>query len=158
LTTREEYDKRIRIERIAFDTAWDNLYPTKSEGSQITEDFLHPPPALADFIADLLREGLDAVGENVTQRHEAGDLEPGEPTFDWAMSKMMDYAQFISIRLYRIAQHMNAKYSFESMTACPCSILFDDEVDEFLKAAVRGGEPNETLPIPEDDGGSIRGG
>lgn len=138
MATRRELGFASLTDARTLQKAWEELYMqgTEEEKSSMTdEDVFHIPHGLRIVIDNILGEGIDFINDNLSQMVEDGDLESGSDAYDAAMESVLRLSRMIAARMYRIGQHLVTKLPYGNLTPCPCSVMADDELEDFLKMA-----------------------
>jgi hypothetical protein len=118
--------------------AWGELFMqgTDEEKSSMTEqDVFHIPQGLRMLIDTVLGEGIDYINENLSEAVENGELQSGSDAYDAAMESVLRMSRMVAARMYRMGQHLAVKLPYGGLTPCPCTVLADDELEDFLKMA-----------------------
>lgn len=150
--TRREYERAAFKEFEMLNRAWFEEYidVPDAEG-KAQEDTSHMPPALYRLIVNIIEEGVGHINKGLHERHADGTLEPGDATFDEAMTLFGHLSVMLAGRMYRLGEKMATKLPVSKMQPCPCSVVTDEDftsIESFLKEAAEA----TTQPAnPKDD-------
>jgi len=139
MATRREMGLSARSDMNILSAGWAEVFMSGNEAEQtskVAQDMFHCPPGLRSFLEDVIEEGIDHVNSDITRMYESGQLEAGtEEAYNQIMYRLVHLTRFVSTRMYVLGQHMVTRLPFDKLTPCPCDVLYEDELEDFLKQA-----------------------
>lgn len=138
MTTRREMGIAARTDFHMLNKGWRELFNsgTRSENEgRAVQDMYHIPSGLADLISGVIGEGIEYVNAFIDAQNEEGTLVDEEDQYNAAMNGILTMSRLLANRMYQLGQHMATRAPYANLTPCPCSVLVDDELEDFLAIA-----------------------
>jgi len=140
MATRSEDNIEAHRQVAMLDNAWRELFLTGTQEEQevLTEqDMKHIPRALGYMLVRMVDECVDGINNSTAYRLAKGDLTPDQAT-EFQLNALYAATMMIGHRMFKMGQHLTTELPYDKLIPCPCSVLYDEELDDLLKRAAEG--------------------
>lgn len=123
------------------DNAWRELFLQGSEeeqGAHSIQDMRHAPRALGYMLSRLIDECVGDINEEVTRLVSTGQMDP-DATTHFTFNALYSATVMIGNRMFQMGQRLATELPFANMVPCPCTVLYDEDLDDLLKKAAEEG-------------------
>lgn len=148
MSSRKEHTELVAEQKRILNEAWEELFRSGSPeqaDARFEEDHSHPPVALGTMLHALYEEVLEDLSNSISHALATGQMQQ-EDILNRITTILVGIGRTTAVRMYLMGQHLHAVLPFDTLAQCPCSTLFDDEIDNLLKTAAidpdseKGGE------------------
>lgn len=136
MATHDEFQAEARTQYQKLNEEWRRLYTVGSQdglAALYVDDLKHSPPALRQFVQDVVTEILDVADKHLEEVIDEGDVEAhSSAAVEFLLTHITSDAAVLATRMFQMGYTLREEVPFDRLIPCPCKAITDDDFNKLL--------------------------